>query len=126
MSWSTLKDFKDRLDAALSSYNWTQAKSLTEDLVRQTQDELSPCPAPDAEAILAAIRKKRRFELAAPVAEAFIASGQSSPKIRRQYGQALIELGLFVAAESVLQPLAAESYKATSEVAEAHGLLGRI
>ena len=126
MSWSTMQPFSVALNDALSSYNWAEARTLCLGLIRQTEQELTPCPAADAEAILAALRKKRRFELAAPMAEAFIVSGQNSPKVRRQYAQSLIEQGLFVASEYVLQVLSQEAFKATGEAAEAHGLLGRI
>jgi trypsin-like peptidase/tetratricopeptide repeat protein len=126
MSWADLQPLRVALSDALSSYDWPEARRLCQRLIRMTQQEPSPCPEGDAAAILAALRKKRRFELTAPVAEAFIMSGQNAPRIRRQYAQALIEQGLFVAPEYVLQALASESIKATSEVAEAHGLIGRI
>ena len=88
------------------SYNWVEAARLCRTLVRFTQ-RATPCPEADAAAILGALRKKRRFELAAPVAEAFIFSGQNTPRIRRQYAQALIEQGFLVASELVLQAIAA-------------------
>ena len=66
------------------------------------------------------------FDLMTRVAEAFIRSGQNAPRIRRQYAQALIDQGILVAPEFVLQTLAMEPLDGDSQVVEAQGLLGRI
>jgi hypothetical protein len=126
MSWSDLSDFHKDLTAALTAYDWNKARVLCADLINRTHKEPTPCPEADAKAILAALRKKRRFDLMASVADAFITSGQNAPRIRRQYAQALIDQGLLLAPEHMLQLLASEPFEGDSQVAEAHGLLGRI
>jgi hypothetical protein len=126
MSWSDLPDVHTGLAAALAAYDWQQARGICQALIRRIHYEVAPCPESDAKAILAALRKKRRFELMTPVAEAFILSGQNAPLIRHLYAQALIEQGILVAPEYVVQTLAFEPLEDDSQVAEAHGLLGRI
>ena len=126
MSWSTLPEFRVALNAALSSYDWPEATRLCRGLIRQIEQEPAPCPAADAQAILASLRKKRRFELTAPVAEAFIVSGQSSPRVRRQYAQALIEQGLLVAAEYVSAGAVAGVVRGDGGGSGGARLLGRI
>src|SRR5206468_7934203 len=56
----------------------------------------------------------------------FVRFGQNAPRIRRQYAQALIDQGILLASEPVLQALTLESLDGDGEVAEAHGLLGRL
>ena len=126
MSWSDLSDIHRALTAALGAYDWNKARDICDDLIGRTHKEPTPFPEADAKAILAALRKKRRFDLMASVADAFITSGQNAPRIRRQYAQALIDQGLLLAAEPILQLLASEPLEGDSQAAEAHGLLGRI
>jgi Trypsin-like peptidase domain len=126
MSWADLPAFHTGLTVALASYDWKKARELCEGLIRRIHSEPTPCPEAAAKAILAALRKKRRFELMTPLAEAFIMSGQNAPRVRRQYAQALIEQGLLLAPEQILRGLASEPLEGDSQVAEAHGLLGRI
>ena len=126
MAWSDLESLQRELTAALSSYDWTRARDLCLRLIRMTREERSPCPLRAASDILGALRAKRRFELIAAVAEAFIFSGQNAARIRRHYAQALIDSGLLLAAEPVLQSLAADSFEDGNQVEEAHGLLGRV
>ena len=126
MAWSTLSEIQSELDAALGTYDWRRAKVICDRVIRMMHDEPAPCPEREAKALLASLRKKRRFELIAPVAEALVLTGQNAPRIRRQYAQALIDQGFLLAPEPVLQALAAEPLEGDSQVAEAHGLLGRI
>jgi len=126
MSWSDLPDVHKALRAALAAYDWAGALAICRPLIGRMHEASTPCPESDAVAILAALRRKRRFELMTPVAEALILTGQTAPRVRRQYAQALIDQGLLVAPEPLLQALAAESFEGDSQVAEAHGLLGRL
>jgi Trypsin-like peptidase domain/Tetratricopeptide Repeats-Sensor len=126
MSWSDLSDLHKDLTSALAVYDWNKARDICAALIRRTHVESTPCPEADAKAILAALRKKRRFDLMTSVADAFIASGQDAPRIRRQYAQALVDQGFLLAPEHMLQLLTADSLGGDNEVAEAHGLLGRI
>ena len=126
MSWADARDINTTLAAALMTYDWKQAAVICARLVHRIGVEPSPFPEPFAKEIVAALRKKRRFELVIPVAEAFIRSGQDASRIRRQYAQALIEQGILLAAEPILQPLTLEPLEGDSQVDEAHGLLGRV
>ena len=126
MSWSDTSEIQNQLDAALNKYQWSGAVEACDHLIRRIHQERSPYPEPAAREVLAALRKKRQFGLAARVAEAFIRSGQNAPRVRRQYAQALIDQGILLAPEPVLQALAMEPLEGDSQVAEAHGLLGRI
>ena len=71
---------------------------------------------------LKAMRAARAFPEIAKLAECLIGFGCEQGVVRRQYGQALIELGMPSAAISVLQPLANSD---DSENLEAKGLIGR-
>ncbi len=126
MSWSEIGGIRNDLGAALSTYDWNLATQLCDELIRKTRQEVTPCPEAEAKDILAALRRKRRFELIAPLAEALVLSGQNAARIRRQYAQALIDQGFLLAAEPLLNTLVSEPLDGDSQVAEAHGLLGRI
>lgn len=126
MSWSDARDVQRQLSAALSTYDWNGAGVICRQLIGRLHHEATPYPEPAANAMLAALRKKRRFDLLTQVAEGLIRFGQSAPRIRRQYAQALIEQGLLLAPEHLLETLAAEPLEGDSQVAEAHGLLGRL
>ncbi len=128
MGWSDTFDLQNRLDAALAQYQWNAAAQVCDDLITRVHQEQTPYPEPAARQVLAALRKKRQFALAARVAEAFVRFGQNAPRIRRQYAQALIDQGILLSPEAVLQALTLESLEGDGaiEVAEAHGLLGRL
>ena len=82
-------------------------------------------PADHANADLAALRSARLFPLMREYAAAAIGSGTTDFTVRRQYGQALIELKDFDAAVRVLSELAAATPPGHKENHEARGLLGR-
>src|SRR5262245_42391672 len=123
MPWSDGSDILNALESALKMYQWTAAAGVCDRLVRRIHEERNPFPEPAARA---ALRKKRQFPLVVKVAEAFVRSGQNAPRIRRQYAQALIDQGVLLASEPVLQELTFGPLDGESEVAEARGLLGRI
>lgn len=126
MSWSDTSEIQDRLDTALNAYQWTAVNAAGEGLMRRLFEEREPYPEGAARQVLASLRRKRQFPLAAKVAEAFVRTGQTTPRVRRQYAQALIDQGLLLGAEAVLQSLLEDLPAGDGEVAEAHGLLGRI
>src|SRR3954470_4417265 len=126
MGWSDTFEFQNRLDAALARYQWNAVATTCSDLVTRLQREGTPYPEPAARQLLASLRKKRQFAHAARVAETFVRFGQNAAAIRRQYAQALIDQGILLASEPVLQALTLEPVDCEGEVAEAHGLLGRL
>jgi hypothetical protein len=125
-SWTDISEIQNELDAALNNYQWNSAAGVCDHLIHRIYEEPSPYPEFAARNVLDGLRKKRRFTLAARVAEALIRSGQNAPRVRRQYAQALIDQDILLAAEPVLQTLANEPLEGDSQVAEARGLLARI
>src|SRR3954470_21245114 len=102
MSWADTFDIQNRLDAALSLYQWNAAAQVCDDLIARIHRESTPYPEPAARQVLATLRKKRQFTLAARVAEGFIPFGHHAPRIRRQYAHALIDQGILLAPENIL------------------------
>jgi endonuclease G len=74
---------------------------------------------------LTALRKKRQFVLMRRYAEAAIASGTDNMRVKRQYGQALIEVGELEVARTILQEVVARGDVNRDEEFEALGLIGR-
>ena len=126
MSWNDVQDIDDSLRDALGKFNWSEAAEICQRFIKRTREESAPCPQDAAIDILAALRKKRRFELMVPVAEALILSGQQHPRVRFQYAQAMVDQGWLVAPEPVLQRLTAEPLHGESQADQARGLLGRL
>ena len=126
MGWSDISEIQNQLDAALDQYQWAAADGVCSQLIGRIYQEQTPYPEGAATDVLASLRRKRRFVMAARVAEALIRTGQNAPRVRRQYAQALIEQGILLAPEPILRTLATEPLEGDSQVAEAHGLLGRI
>ena len=126
MSWADLDSRRADLDHALAAYDWKAAAAIAEEVIQRTRSEDEPCPAAPAIEFLGALRRKRQFDLLSAVAEAFLLSGQHAAGVRRHYAQSLIERGLLVAPEPILQALSSEPPAAGNQVVEARGLLGRL
>src|SRR5919106_1545191 len=97
MAWSDIASIHEELRTALTAYDWSRAREVSDRLIEKTRRETEPCPADAALTILASLRRKRRFDLISDVAEAFVLSGQTAPAVRRHYAQSLIDRGLLVA-----------------------------
>ncbi len=126
MSWSDSADIERSLALALRAYDWTSAQAVIATLVERLYVEPEPFPLPAVRSTLGALRRKRRFNLIARLSEALMRTGQDAPLVRRHYAQALIDRGLRVAPEMVLEALAASPAIDDGERAEACGLLGRV
>lgn len=126
MSWDDAPDFEQELSEALSRFDWSQAAEICGRLIRRVHAEPEVFPEATAKRCISLLRRKRRFRLVTLLAEALIVSGQRTPQIRRQYAQALIDQGVLVAPEFVLQQILGESPLEPVEEKEARGLLGRI
>ena len=85
-------------------------------------------PYPDRHAIndLQTLRRERAFEAMCRLAEAQLASGTKSDRVRRLYAQALIETGALDRALEVLRSIIEGVDSMQGEVDEAHGLVGRV
>src|SRR6266481_3316741 len=124
--WRDAGAIVEHLSGKLSSFDWAGAESVSAELIGRLNNALAPFPEDPAKQILVRLRKKRRFRLMELVADALIRSGQSSPQIRRQYAQAMIDQGNLTSPEIILKALAADTSAPLWERAEANGLLGRI
>ncbi len=116
---------QNELKEAVKALDHPRVGELCRDLVRHLRDAETPYPTDSATDILMDLRRKRYFVLLRQVADAFIQSGLDDRFIRRQYAQALIDLGALAAAEAVLERLVADATGAGDEDAEARGVLGR-
>ena len=84
-----------------------------------------PYPATEAGNDLDGLRRTRQFVLMRDYAKAAIDGGSKDPKVRRQYGQALIELKRFGDAIKELLRVVATTEPAHREHDESRGLIGR-
>jgi tetratricopeptide repeat protein len=125
-AWSDAAQVVNNLSDELGSFEWTAAESACSSLIDRLNNSVEPFPEDPAKQILSRLRRKRQFRMMGLVADALIRSGQSSPQVRRQYAQAMIDQGNLTSAEMVLNSLLADSGTPIWERAEACGLLGRI
>jgi hypothetical protein len=125
MSWTKIAQTEQDLSAALNAFNWASSAEIVESLIADISSQPELFPERAAKSILGKLRRKRRLSLMARFAEALLQSGQNAAVIRRQYAQALIDLGYLTPAERLLAQLVDEA-KGTVEEHEARALLGRI
>jgi Trypsin-like peptidase domain len=125
-AWSDAPALVSRLSEDLSSFEWSAADSVCASLILRLNNASVPFPEDPAKQILTRLRRKRRFDLMERVADALIRSGQSSPQVRRQYAQAMIDQGNLTSAEMMLHSLAENTGTPIWEREEANGLLGRV
>lgn len=117
--------FSVALDEAVTLHDYNRAEALVATFARLANGHPYPHAARHANRDLDTLRRKRQFTLMRRYAEAALRSGTSDARVRRQYGQALIELGAFEAARRVLQPVVRDGPANPGEAAEAQGLIGR-
>jgi S1-C subfamily serine protease len=141
MKWAS-DTSQTELLVAINSYNHGEVEVLCWQLIDYVNCQDIPYDSTGAEQIVAALQRKRYFELLSRVANVFIVSGIDSPKVRKHYAQSLLDQGQLSAAIPYLQSLVAgldeilkppvgktESTvlveKIQTELTEARGLLGR-
>jgi len=124
MDWDT-SDFSKRFVETVQLLDKGVTAALCKELIDHLRRRPTPYPEKEAKRILQTLRNKRFFDLMQKVADAFIQSGQTSPQIRRQYAQALLDLNHLTAAINVLERLVAETAQDLVENVEARGLIGR-
>ena len=103
MGWNDLQRFDRTLTEALDAFDWAGVDDQCQRLVARIRSEVDPFPLDRARAILQKLRRKRRFENMAFVAEALTQSGVHGPRVGIYYSQALIEKGQYAPAESMLR-----------------------
>lgn len=126
MPWDDAPQIESELKKALDAFDWPAAEAVCEELKRRVRQEPELMPEQLAGDVLKHLRRKRRFELLAPVADAILQSGLRTPLVRRQYAQALIDQGALGAGELILQSIVSDFRGSTAEVIEARGLTGRV
>jgi hypothetical protein len=125
-SWRDAELLANALLQALAEFDWSDSDRQCRDLIKRLNTATDQFPTKEATRILQGLRRKRRFALMATVCDAFIDDGQDDAEIRRQFGQAQIELGHLTAAETTLRQVIERVGEGSGEWAEAKGLLGRI
>jgi len=121
------KSLVRELDVAVGAFDRQQAKELCDQLVMHLRTRANPYPFDQSKSILGTLRRKRYFDLIVKVADVLIQTGQNQANIRRQYAQALLDLGYISAGLDVLQVLELDclNEKNEGELAEVRGLMGR-
>lgn len=115
-------DVLEALRAALASADQARIDAAVRDLAVTIVAADVDGAAATATDALTELRRRRRFPEMARVAEAGFRAGCRTPRLVRDYAQALIELGMLEAALAVLLP---DRDTAGPEQAEFDGLIGR-
>lgn len=118
--------FSDALQHAVRRHDAGGAERLLEAFERQRPRRTEPYPDRPAIDDLQALRRERAFAAMRRLAEAQLASGTQSDRVRRLYAQALIETGALEKALEVLQSIIDGADSSPDEIDEAHGLVGRV
>jgi len=113
-----------QVERAVATFDHPRTNQLCEELIARVRSSDEPFPEQLAKRVLAALRRKRQFQLMARVADALIVSGRDGMVIYRQYAQALLDQGLTGAGLGVLAAGMAAGDDA-DERAELRGLMGR-
>ncbi|HET9598306.1 MAG TPA: serine protease [Anaeromyxobacteraceae bacterium] len=116
----------EALDAALADYDRAAASSVVNELIASLRRGTAVPPRTAAD-VLGKLRCKLLFDLVEPLAETLRFAGISTPRVRRQYAQAVIDRGNPEKAIDTLEALVeATRVGDPGEHAEAVGLLGRV
>ncbi|MGH9941902.1 MAG: serine protease [Pyrinomonadaceae bacterium] len=126
MSWDGVALLESKLKLALATFGWQEAEEICGEITDRIRREQTLIPEGTAKRLLQSLRRKRRFNLMASLADAIVQSGLRSPQIRRQYAQALIDQGALGAGEVILQSIIKGAHSDIAEELEARGLTGRI
>jgi endonuclease G len=118
--------FSAALTAATARHDHARAEALIAALIRHLAHRQSAYPEHHAFNDLKRLRQEREFGLMRRYAAAVVASGTRQDRVRRMYGQALIETGRYDRALEVLQSIIDEPGSSREEIFEARGLIGRI
>ncbi len=121
------KGFVKELGVAIGTFDRQRSDDLCGELAVHLRTRAKPYPFAESESILGILRRKRYFDQIIKVADVLIQTGQDEPGIRRQYAQALLDLGHITASLDVLQVLEQDCLETNNiaELAEARGLKGR-
>lgn len=124
MGWDE-KVFLSALRESLLTFDREAVERHCSRLLGHLWERAEPYPESEAKGVLAALRRKRHFDLVERVADGLIQTGQHGPQIFRQLSQALLDQGSLTAGIVVLEKLTRDTERDPVENAEARGLLGR-
>jgi len=124
--WSEPATGEGQLNLALDTFDWSTVNQLVSELIARLARSPSNFDETFARRVLSRLQRKRRFDQVTRVGDAFLQAGFLGGQIRRRYAQALIDQGIFHAAERVLRAVIADTSVPPFEQEEAQGLLGRI
>lgn len=126
MPWNDAQRYETDLNKALNDFDWVKAANICNEIIARLPTEPELLPEATAKSLMYSLRRKRRYSLMTQLAEALLQSGLRTQQVRRQYAQALIDQGIFAAAEMVLHSIIQEPQGVKAEELEARGLTGRI
>jgi subtilisin family serine protease len=118
--------FSYLLATAMGRQDFSRGEVLVRAFSRHNAGRSTPYDTDATKTDLDALRKKRQFLLIRDYASAVLRLSPDNFRVRRQLGQALIELGELDPAEGVLRQLVRDAPPTHDESFEARGLLGRI
>ncbi len=118
--------FSCLLATAMGRQEFSRGEVLVGAFSRHMAERSTPYDARATKTDLDALRKKRQFLLIRDYASAVLRLSPDDFRVRRQLGQALIELGELDSAEDVVRHLLRDVPPTHDESFEARGLLGRI
>ena len=127
MSWDDER-YESELAVAVNGFDRLETERLCERLIVHLRSMGEPYDPSAAKGILGKLQRKRYFDLLQRVADAFQQNGLRTPRVRRQYAQALLDQGGLSAALPFLERLVEDTGASpddATENSEARGLLGR-
>jgi len=124
--WQDADEGERQLSGALDTFDWSTVQQLLTDLIDRLARNPKSFDEPFARRVLSRLQRKRRFGQMTRVGDAFLQAGFTGHQVRRRYAQALVDQGVFHAAEHVLRAVIADTSVPPFEQEEAQGLLGRI
>lgn len=122
----SIDDILTELGEAVRILDRDRVGTLTRELIDGVLGYEVTLTLRQAKQVLGLLRRKRFFAEMQRVGDALIQTGESSPVVRRQYAQSLIDQGALTAAEAVLRELVLDAANDPEEYGEARGLLGRV
>ena len=121
----TSEELAQAIKAAVSKLDKVRVKELCNELIAGLPAQDEPFPVKPARSILSWLRRKRYFDLMVEVADALLSNGQTDARIRRLYGQALIDSGQLNVAKTFLTAIVVDPASPKGEVEEAQSLSKR-
>ena len=115
----------DAIVDASEALDQPRARVLCEELIRRVHASHDLFPVKDAWKVLGTLRQQRYLDLVVRVAETLVQTGVTDTRVRRDYAQALIDLGNQSTAIHMLNGVLAEAGENDPMKDEARALLGR-